>query len=67
MLLSLSDESDSENGSDNNLDEYNKNVDQPYRFKNLLIHGSKKVKGNLEKFQKNQNLGDYIPSGTKFV
>ena len=67
MRLSLSDESDEENILDNNLDEYNKSGNQPYRFKNLLIHGSKKVKGNLEKFKKNQNLGDYHPSGTKFV
>ena len=67
MRLSLSDESDEENNLDNNIDEYNKSGEQPYRFKNLLIHGSKKVKGNLEKFKKNQNLGDYRPSGTKFV
>ena len=46
MRLSLSDESDEENNLDNNLDEFNKSGEQPYRFKNLLIHGSKKVKGN---------------------
>jgi len=67
MRLTLSDDSDEENNYDNNIDEYNKIGDQPYRFKNLIIHGSKKVKGNLEKFKKNQNLGDYRPSGTKFV
>ena len=67
MRLTLSDDSDEENNYDNNIDEYNKSGDQPYRFKNLIIHGSKKVKGNLEKFKKNQNLGDYRPSGTKFV
>ncbi len=67
MRLTLSDDSDEENNYDNNIDEYNKTGDQPYRFKNLIIHGSKKVKGNLEKFKKNQNLGDYRPSGTKFV
>ena len=67
MRLTLSDDSEEENNYDNNIDEYNKTGDQPYRFKNLIIHGSKKVKGNLEKFKKNQNLGDYRPSGTKFV
>jgi hypothetical protein len=67
MKLSISEDSDSENNEKQNLEEYNKDGDQPYRFKNLLIHGSKKVKGNLEKFQKNQNIGDYKPSGTKFV
>ena len=67
MRLTLSDDSDEENNYDNNIDEYNKSGDQPYRFKNLIIHGSKKVKGNLEKFKKNQNIGDYRPSGTKFV
>ena len=68
MRLSLSDASGDEN-NDNinpNLDEYNTG-EQPYRFKNLLIQGSKKVKGNLEKFKKNQNIGDYVPEGTKFV
>ena len=65
MRLSVSE--DSEENDDGSLDEYNKDGNQPYRFKNLLIHGSKKVKGNLEKFQKNQNIGNYLPTGTKFV
>ena len=41
--------------------------EQPYRFKNLFIQGKKKIKGNLEKFKENQNMGDYVPAGTKFV
>ena len=41
--------------------------EQPYRFKNLFIQGKKKIKDNLEKFKENQNMGDYVPSGTKFV
>ena len=65
MRLSVSE--DSEENDDGSLDEYNKDGNQLYRFKNLLIHGSKKVKGNLEKFQKNQNIGNYLPTGTKFV
>ena len=65
MRLSVSE--DSEENDDGSLDEYNKDGNQQYRFKNLLIHGSKKVKGNLEKFQKNQNIGNYLPTGTKFV
>ena len=65
MRLSVSE--GSEENDDGSLDEYNKDGNQPYRFKNLLIHGSKKVKGNLEKFQKNQNIGNYLPTGTKFV
>ena len=51
---------------DENLEEYYKG-EQPYRFKNLIFQGKKKVKGNLEKFKKNQNMGDYVPAGTKFV
>ena len=65
MRLSVSE--DSEENDNGSLDEYNKDGTQPYRFKNLLIHGPKKVKGNLEKFQKNQNIGNYLPTGTKFV
>ena len=66
MRLSMSEESDEENN--NNLEEINQDDgNTPYRFKNLVIHGSKKVKGNLEKFKKNQNIGDYIPLGTKYV
>ena len=67
MKLSISEDSNSEKNEEKDLEEYNKDGDKPYRFKNLLIHGSKKVKGNLEKFQKNQSIGDYKPSGTKFV
>jgi hypothetical protein len=66
MKLSISEESDEEN-NDISIDEYDKDGIRPYRFKNLLIHGPKKVKGNLEKFQKNQNIGNYLPTGTKFV
>ncbi len=51
---------------DENIEEFNIG-DQPYRFKNLIIQGSKKIKGNLEKFKENQNMGDYIPAGSKFV
>jgi hypothetical protein len=41
--------------------------EQSYQFKNLAIKGSNEIKGNLEKFKENQNMGDYVPSGTKFV
>ena len=51
---------------DENLEEYYQGG-QPYRFKNLIFQGKKKVKGNLQKFKKNQNMGDYVPAGTKFV
>ena len=51
---------------DGNLEEYCQG-EQPYRFKNLIFQAKKKVKGNLEKFKENQNMGDYIPAGTKFV
>jgi hypothetical protein len=51
---------------DENLEEYYQG-EQPYRFKNLIFQGKKKVKGNLEKFKENQNMGDYVPAGTKFV
>ena len=44
MRLSVSE--DSEENDDGSLDEYNKDGNQPYRFKNLLIHGSKKVKNS---------------------
>ena len=57
-----------DNGNDNfdtNLEEYNTG-EQPYKFKNL-IQGSTKIKGNLEKFKENQNMGNYVPSGSKFV
>ena len=40
---------------------------QGYRFKNVTITKPKKVKGNLEKFKEFQNIGDYVPSGIKFV
>ena len=67
MRLSISEESDEEDNLDVDIEEYDKNGEQPYRFKNLLIQGSKKIKGNLEKFKKNQNIGDYKPEGEKFV
>ena len=51
---------------DENLEEYYQG-EQPYRFKNLIFQAKKKVKGNLEKFKENQNMGDYVPAGTKFV
>ena len=51
---------------DENLEEYYQG-EQQYRFKNLIFQGKKKVKGNLEKFKENQNMGDYVPAGTKFV
>ena len=42
-------------------------MEQHYKFKNLTIKGSKKIKGNLEKFKENQNIGDYISSGIKYI
>ena len=63
LSLSMSENNDI---MDENIDEFNLG-DQPYRFKNLVIQGSKKIKGNLEKFKKNQNMGDYVPAGAKFV
>ena len=63
LSLSMSENNDV---MDENIDEFNIG-DQPYRFKNLVIQGSKKIKGNLEKFKKNQNMGDYVPAGAKFV
>ena len=65
MKLSSS-SSEEEDNMDENLEEFNQE-EQPYRFKNLEIKGSRKIKGNLEKFKKSQNMGDYTPSGTKFV
>ena len=66
MRLSISDSEENNDNMNSNLNEDNQ-TEKPYRFKNLLIKGSKRVKGNLEKFKKNQNMGDYIPAGTKFV
>ena len=65
MKLSSS-SSEEEDNMDKNLDEFNQG-EQPYRFKNLELKGSRKIKGNLEKFKKSQNMGDYTPSGLKFV
>ena len=65
MKLSSS-SSEEEDNLDENLDEFSQR-EQPYHFKNLENKGSKKIKGNLEKFKKSQNMGDYIPSGLKFV
>ena len=42
MRLSVSE--DSEENDNGSLDEYNKDGNQPYRFKNLLIHGPKRSK-----------------------
>ena len=67
LSSSSSEENDDNDGNmDENIEEYNPG-EQPYRFKNLIIKGPKKIKGNLEKFKENQNMGDYVPSGTKFV
>ena len=67
LSTSSSEENDeNENNMDENIEEFNPG-EQPYRFKNLIIKGPKKIKGNLEKFKENQNMGDYVPSGTKFV
>ena len=49
------------NNEDNKLHKNN------YYFKNLVIKIPKIIKGNIEKFKKFQNMGDYIPSGAKFV
>ena len=43
---------------DENIEEFNQG-EQPYRFKNITLKGSKKIKGNLEKFKENQNMVDY--------
>ena len=51
---------------DDNIDEGNLDT-KNYRFKNLVLNRPRKVKGNLEKFKENQNVGDYVPSGIKFV
>jgi hypothetical protein len=48
------------------MEEFNP-FDKPYRFKNLVIKKPKKIKGNLDKFKSFQNMGNYIPSGKKFV
>jgi len=63
---SSSDEGENIDNIDDNIEELN-SANRPYRFKNLAIHGSKKIKGNLEKFKENQNMGDYVPAGSKFV
>ena len=65
-------EEEEENNDEANADMDEKidegNLDQKnYRFKNLELKGTRKVKGNLEKFKQSQNMGDYTPSGTKFV
>ena len=62
--------SEEEDNNDDNIDdniEDSYQGEQPYRFKNLVLKGPKKIKGNLEKFKENQNIGDYVPSGTKYV
>ena len=64
--LSISSSSEENENMDENIEEFDQR-EQPYRFKNLTLKGSKKIKGNLEKFKENQNMGDYVPSGTKFV
>ena len=67
------DEETSEESEEESKEEMDENIDEEitdekfYRFKNLEITASKKVKGNLEKFKKSQNMGNYIPSGMKFV
>ena len=63
----LSSSSSEEENDDEDISEENNQGDQPYRFKNLITKRPKKIKGNLEKFKKNQNMGDYVPAGTKFV
>ena len=63
----MSSSSSEEENDNDDISEENNQGDQPYRFKNLIIKGPKKIKGNLEKFKKNQNMGDYVPAGTKFV
>ena len=63
----MSSSSSEDENDDEDISEENNKGEQPYRFKNLLIKGPKKIKGNLEKFKKNQNMGDYVPAGTKFV
>ena len=51
---------------DENIEEENL-IEKNYRFRNLNIKSKEKIPGNLEKFKECQNLGDYIPSGQKFV
>ena len=65
-LSTSSSEEDENNIEEENIEESFQG-EQPYRFKNLILKGPKKIKGNLEKFKENQNIGDYVPSGTKFV
>ena len=61
-----------ENDEESNID-LDENIDEGnlgqknYHFKNLKINRPRKVKGHLEKFKESQNMGDYVPSGTKFV
>ena len=65
-LLTSSSSEEEDNIEEENIEESSQG-EQPYRFKNLILKGTKKIKGNLEKFKENQNIGDYVPSGTKFV
>ena len=67
MRQSLSEESEEENNLDEDIEEYDKNGEQSYWFKILLIQGSKKIKANLEKFKKNQDIGNFKPAWEKFV
>lgn len=51
-----------------NINDDEDNVSQKeYKFKNLIIKTPERIKGNLEKFRQSQNMGNYIPSGKKFV
>ena len=65
-------EEENENDEESNIN-LDVNIDEGYlaqknyHFKNLELNRPRKVKGHLEKFKECQNMGDYVPSGTKFV
>ena len=61
-----------ENDEESNID-LDENIDEGYlaqknyHFKNLELNRPRKVEGHSQKFKESQNMGDYVPSGTKFV
>ena len=67
LSTSSSEEEDNNDSIEEENNEESYQGEQPYRFKNLILKGPKKIKGNLEKFKENQNIGDYVPCGTKYV
>ena len=67
LSTSSSEEEDNNDSIEEENNEESYQGEQPYRFKNLILKGPKKIKGNLAKFKENQNIGDYVPCGTKYV